>query len=119
MDQFRQFFIGNLKNHYLDFNGKANRSQFWYFVLFVFIFSVTATIIDVYLINPALGMDMAEATKGGFLQWIFGIAMFIPLFAIKIRRLHDIGKSGWYILLNFIPVIGTLILIYFYIQKSE
>jgi uncharacterized membrane protein YhaH (DUF805 family) len=119
MDKFQRFFIGNLKNHFFDFSGKANRSQFWYFVLFVFIFSIVATLSDVYLINPALGMNMEEATKGGFLQVIFAVVMFIPLLAIKIRRLHDIGKSGWFILLNFIPVVGTFILIYFYVQKSE
>ncbi len=81
---------------YADFDGRARRTEYWMFVLYNIIFSVAANILD-YL----LGTDYVF---GG----IYGLAMIIPSLAVTVRRLHDINKSGWMILVLFIPVIGII-----------
>ena len=50
---------------------------------------------------------------------LFGLATILPALAASVRRLHDIGKSGWWVLLHLIPVIGFLVMLYFYLQPSE
>ena len=89
-----KYFLYCLK-HYADFNGRARRSEFWYFQLFnVLIF------IGIYLIIMAIkrviGIDL------GFLRAVYPIALFIPNFAVTARRLHDMNRSGWWQLLTII-----------------
>ena len=75
--------------------------------------------LDTFVVNPMLGMSATEAGRGGILQMIFALGVLIPSIAIGIRRLHDIGKSGWWLLLALIPILGGLVLIYFFVQKSK
>ena len=81
--------------HYADFNGRASRSEFWYFQLFNVL-----TFIGIYLIIVAIkivtGIDL------GFLIFAYPIALFIPNFAVTARRLHDTNRSGWWQLLTII-----------------
>ncbi len=84
---------------YADFNGRARRSEYWYFFLFNIIALMVAAGID-----SLYGMPV--------LYGIYALASFIPGLAVAIRRLHDTDKSGWFILIALIPLIG-LILIYF------
>ena len=93
MEQFNQYFIDTLKNKYADFNGKATRSQFWYFVLFSVLVIIVSKIIDTYVINPMLGMNVEQASLGGLLQVPVTLALLVPFIAICVRRLHDIRKS--------------------------
>ncbi len=72
------------------------------FSLFVIIISVALSLIEVQ-----------------FLMYIFTLAILIPNIAITVRRLHDIGKSGWWYFIGFIPLIGWLVMIYFLVQKSQ
>lgn len=90
---------------YVDFNGRARRSEYWYFVLFNFIVSLVAGFID-----GALGL--------GFLGLVAGLALLLPGIAVSIRRLHDIGKSGWWVLIALIPLVGWIILIVFACQAG-
>ena len=120
MEQFNQYFIDTLKNRYADFNGRATRTQYWYFVLFYILLSIVFMLIDTYVINPTmLGMNELEAARGGFLQMFFALALIIPSIAIGVRRLHDIGKNGWWMLISLVPIIGLLVLLYFFVQKSK
>ena len=119
MEQFNTYFIDTIKNRYAKFDGRATRSEYWYFVLFYFIISIVAAVLDTFVINPMLGATPEEAAAGGFLQVIMALALLIPSIALGIRRLHDIGKSGWWLLIGFIPIIGLLVLIYFYVQDSQ
>ena len=119
MEQFSRYFIDTLKNRYAKFDGRATRSEYWYFVLFYFIFSFITSLIDMWVINPMLGATAQEAAQGGILQIILALGLLVPSIAIGIRRLHDIGKSGWWMLIGFIPIIGFLVLIYFYVQDSQ
>jgi len=119
LKNFNHYFINILKNKYLDFNGKATRSEYWYFILFYVLISIVLHLLDTYTINPMLGMTTTEAAQGGLLQMLFALALLLPLIAIGIRRLHDIKKSGWWMLLVVIPIIGFLILLFFFVQESQ
>ena len=119
MEQFNTYFIDTIKNRYAKFDGRATRSEYWYFILFYFIFSIIAAILDSLVINPMLGASSTEAGQGGILQMLFALGLLIPSIALGIRRFHDIGKSGWWMLIGFIPILGLLALIYFYVQDSQ
>ena len=119
MEQFNRYFLDTLKNRYAKFDGRASRSEFWYFVLFYFIANLILALVDAFVINPMLGATPAQAGQGGFLQIIFALALLVPSIAIAVRRLHDIGKSGWWYLIAFIPVIGLLVLLYFFVLNSQ
>jgi len=119
MENFNHYFVDTLKNRYADFNGKATRSEYWYFILFYVLMSIAFALVDVFVLNPMLGMNTQEASQGGILQMIFALALLVPSIAIAVRRFHDINMSGWWILLGLIPVLGFFALIYFFVQKSK
>jgi uncharacterized membrane protein YhaH (DUF805 family) len=119
MGTFNQYFIDTIKNKYADFNGRATRSEYWYFVLFYFILSVIARVIDITLVNPQLSLSPEIAQQGTVITGLFSLALLLPQIAVGIRRLHDIGKSGWWYLLILIPILGWLVLIYFYTQDTQ
>lgn len=91
---------------YATFSGRASRSEYWYWVLFIVIASVAANIVDASLDTGVFGA-------------LVGLALFVPNLAVAIRRLHDIGKSAWNILWALIPLLGTIYLIYLYVQPSQ
>ena len=95
-----------LKEKYANFNGRARRSEYWYFFLFMFI------------VNLALqSTTLISETLGGLLVLVFSLAVFIPSLAVAVRRLHDSNKSAWYLLIGLIPLIN-LVFIYFMAQKG-
>ena len=83
------------------------------FVLFNVIFAVAAMILD-----NVLGLASKELGYGP-IYGIYALVMILPSLAVAARRLHDIGKSGWFLLLGLIPVVGGLILLYFMVQPSK
>ncbi len=89
-----------------DFDGKSNIKEFWMAVLINFIVSVLLGIV-----GNVVGFDLL----GG----LYGLAVIIPFVALAIRRLHDTGRSGWYLLWWFLPFIGWIILILAWIKPSE
>ena len=91
---------------YAQISGRASRSEYWWFVLFTAIASAAAGVLDVFF-------------PGDLLQSLFGIATFIPGIALGIRRMHDIGKSGWWLLIGLIPIIGWIVLIVWLATKSD
>lgn len=105
MDQFINYYVGVLKK-YADFNGRARRREYWSFALVSFLVSIALSIVD-----GMLGT--------AFLASIYGLAVLLPGIAVTVRRLHDIGKTGWLALVALIPFIGWLVLLYFMIQDSE
>ncbi|SFV61680.1 Integral membrane protein [hydrothermal vent metagenome] len=119
MEQFNRYFLDTIKNRYAQFDGRASRSEFWYFALFYFLADLVAAVIDAFVLSPMLGMTPEQISQGGYLQMILVLGLFIPSIALAVRRLHDIGKSGWWYLLVFIPFIGWVVLIYFYVLDSQ
>ncbi len=97
---------------YTDFNGRARRKEYWMFVLFNIIFSIIAVSID-----NITGLAM-EPLGYGPIYIVYGLFVLLPGIAVSIRRLHDIGKSGWILLVALIPFIGAIWLIVLYATDS-
>lgn len=91
---------------YADFNGRARRQEFWMFVLFNIIFSMVAGALD-----AAIG-------SWGAIGGVYGLVVLIPGIAVSVRRLHDIGKSGWMLLVGLIPLIGQIWLIVLFAMEG-
>ena len=79
--------------NYANFSGRARRSEYWYFVLMNMIISTVTMVIDKVL-DVKFGVNL-----------LYGIAVFIPTLSVSVRRLHDIGKSGWILLISYIAII--------------
>ena len=106
------FFLDALKQ-YADFSGRATRQQYWMFYLFYLIIYLALTVIEI-----TLGLYDKEVDMGLFTT-IFMLGLLIPSLAILARRLHDIGRTGWWILLIVIPFVGALVLLIFAVLDSE
>ena len=124
MNYFNAYFIDVLKKRYVQFYGRAPRREFWYFILFSIIGRLLLSIIDgIVGLTFILGIDpQGTPVQVGILSMLFSLGLILPSIAIAIRRLHDIGKSGWWYLLAIIPfvnVIGIFVLIYFFITPSQ
>ena len=86
---------------YSDFESSSSRKEYWMFVLFNIVFSSLASII-----SPKISM-------------LYSLFIFIPALAVTVRRLHDVGKSGWMLLIIFIPLIGPIWLLYLLSKKGD
>lgn len=96
---------------YCRFQGRSSRSEYWWWVLFVAILSFCIGIIEGIL---GFSMTAVQTTSG-----ILSLALLLPGLGLSVRRLHDIGKSGWWILLGFIPLVGAIVLIIWFAQNSQ
>ena len=106
------WYLKVLKN-YANFSGRARRKEYWFFVLFNVIFAFVAMLLD-----NLLGLAIEDVGYGPF-YILYSLAMLIPGIAVSVRRLHDIGKSGWYILLALIPCVGGIILLVFDLTPGD
>jgi uncharacterized membrane protein YhaH (DUF805 family) len=102
-----------LTQKYADFNGRARRSEFWYFVLFSFIVSIVG-----FAIDRLLGTDDTFGNNG-LVRSILGLALLVPSLAVGARRLHDTDRSGWLQLLALIPLVGIILLIVWWAGDSK
>ncbi|MFE0778041.1 DUF805 domain-containing protein [Streptomyces sp. NPDC058861] len=100
-------------NWYLDvlkkyavFSGRARRKEFWMFTLFNFIAAVILSILD-----NVLGIQI--------LSLIYTLAVFLPALGVSVRRLHDTGRSGWWILIALVPIVGFITLLVFNCLEGE
>jgi len=102
---------------YADFSGRARRKEFWMFILFNMIFAVLAMVLD-NLLGTTFEL-LGESLGYGWLYMFYGLAILLPSLAVGVRRLHDIGKSGWNYLLALIPLVGAIILIVWFCRDSQ
>lgn len=86
---------------YADFDGRASRSEMWWWVLFVFLASAAASMI------------------GNLVSGLFSLAVLLPNIAVAARRLHDTNRSGWLQLVLLIPLIGWILMIYWCVQEAR
>jgi len=107
-------FVDYWKN-YFNFKDRTSRKDFWMTILFIFIISFV-----IGLIFPG-----TSSTSGNSFEYhasvvasIWSLATFIPSLAMEVRRLHDINKSGWWVLIELVPIVGIIVLLVFYCSKS-
>lgn len=93
-------------DHYAKFDGRASRPAFWWWVLFVVLVSVGANIIDLVIGAPVFSA-------------ILGLGLLLPNLSVSIRRLHDTDRTGWWVLIWLIPLVGWIVLLVFYLQQGD
>ena len=105
------WYMGVLKN-YVGFSGRARRKEYWMFTLFNLIILIVLSIVDRFTgtLNPSAGI--------GLLSGIYSLAVILPSIAVAVRRLHDTSRTGWWMLLVFVPFVGGLILLVFMLLDS-
>ena len=99
-----------LTNNYVGFSGRASRSEYWFWVLFTMIVSVVTGIMDSFIFGSEYGT--------GTISNIAAVIYFLPGLAVWVRRLHDVGKSGWWIL-SSILILPVLLLLYWLIIEGD
>ena len=92
--------------NYVNFHGRSTRAEYWWFFLFTFTLSIVTQIIDSF---SSLGVT----------NFISSLIVLLPSLAVGVRRLHDIGKSGWWLLLWFAVIVGWVILLVWSVRKSD
>jgi len=98
---------------YAVFEGRAGRKEYWFFILFNILISMALGYVDWLTgnINPETGL--------GILSGIYALGVMIPGMAVSVRRLHDTDRSGWWLLITFVPVIGAIVFLYFMVLDSN
>ena len=99
-------------NKYATFTGRSRRSEYWFFGLFYLIFVVALAFVD------GLAGTYDQASGAGLFSSIFALALFIPSLAVAVRRLHDTDRSGWWLLISLIPLIGAIVILVFVLMDS-
>ncbi|HBK56024.1 MAG TPA: DUF805 domain-containing protein [Xanthomonadales bacterium] len=97
---------------YAVFSGRARRKEYWFFMLFSVLISIALMVLD-----TSIGL----ATDGGIylgFYLLFSLAILLPSLAVAVRRLHDGDRTGWWVLIGFVPLIGALVLLVFMVQDG-
>lgn len=95
---------------YVTFSGRATRAEFWWFWLFVTLATTAGSLIDKFVFGVPGG--------DGWVSGLAGLALFLPSISVAVRRLHDIGRSGWWWWLALIPFVGWIVLLVWHCQPS-
>ena len=93
--------VSSVLGKYVGFTGRASRSEYWYWILFYVLALIVAIVIDRMLFGFAI------------LQSILSLALLLPSIAVAIRRLHDLDRSGWWVLLAFVPIANIVLIVWF------
>ncbi|MDE5645431.1 MAG: DUF805 domain-containing protein [Muribaculaceae bacterium] len=100
-----------LAQNYCNFSGRASRSEYWWYVLFTMILGV--------VIGFVLGIFGAGSTAVSVIQGLVSLALLLPGLGLCVRRLHDISKSGWWIFISLVPLLGAILLIIWFCKPSD
>lgn len=104
-------------SRYSDFTSRASRTEYWNYVFINLLFSLMTIAIDQILGTTFTFMGVPVFY--GYTYALYALIVFIPGLAVGVRRLHDVGKSGWYYLLIFLPVIGFIWLLVLFVTRSQ
>lgn len=108
-----EWYLDVLKNKYAQFTGRARRLEYWYFALFNVIASIVLAVLD------GLFGTFNTATGAGLLSGLYALAVLVPSLAVAVRRLHDTDRTGWWLLIALVPVIGVIVLLVFMLIDSQ
>ncbi|REE56267.1 uncharacterized membrane protein YhaH (DUF805 family) [Paenibacillus taihuensis] len=97
---------GKVISNYVGFTGRARRKEYWMFLLFNIIISIILGIIE-------------GISGSGLLSKLYSLFIFLPSLAVTVRRLHDTGKSGWWVLIGLVPIVGFIVLLIFTCLDSD
>lgn len=110
-------------NKYATFTGRARRSEYWWFTVCYyalgFIFNIAQLGMYVQLMSGELSYNNPSYTIMLMASVVIGLGLFLPALAVTVRRLHDIGKSGWNLLWSLIPIVGVIIVLVWMCQDSD
>tara|TARA_B100000941_G_scaffold97865_1_gene68227 strand:- start:200 stop:595 length:396 start_codon:yes stop_codon:yes gene_type:complete len=110
-----EIYLKVIKENYVNFNGRARRKEFWMFQLFLIIITGICTVLD-NVLGTVLTVDASPVGLGlivlpyGWLYFLCGIFHFLPSLSVLVRRLHDVGKSGWWYFIGLIPIVNFWLL---------
>ena len=105
--------------NYANFNGRARRSEFWYFNLFNGIIYLIFLLLILFVASGANNGAYGTAIIGLYIGYsLYSLVTFIPSLSVAVRRLHDIDKSGWFYLIGFVPLIGQILLIIWFATEG-
>ena len=105
-----------LMNNFANWDGRASRSEYWWFILFYVIVGAIAEAID----RIVFGSDATDpAAIQMSISLIAGLALFFPTLCVTVRRLHDLGKSGWWLFIILIPLLGVIVFLVFMATEGE
>jgi uncharacterized membrane protein YhaH (DUF805 family) len=99
--------------HFADFKGRARRKEYWMFLLINTLISGVLLMLDIFIGLSSNGLGF------GFFSIAFALAVISPNYAVAVRRLHDVGKSGWMLLIAFIPLIGVIWLLVLFVSEGN
>lgn len=90
---------------YAEFDGRSGRPEFWWFTLWNVLITAVVYIVGIVVLGSGTGVVLAD---------LYGLLVLLPSLGVEIRRLHDTDRTGWWILLAFIPIVGVIVLIVFW-----
>ena len=97
---------------YADFSGRASRREYWWFVLFTTLASLILAVVD-----SALGTFNDQAGMG-MLGGLYALLVLLPTIGVQVRRLHDVDRSGWWLLIYLVPLVGMIVIFVFACMKG-
>ncbi|MFG2048276.1 DUF805 domain-containing protein [Micromonospora sp. NPDC048935] len=104
--------IKSVLSQYVGVSGRARRSEYWWFALFTLLVSIVAAILD-----SSLGLTF-EGSSTGVIGLIASLVLLLPSLAVAVRRLHDTDRTGWWLLIALVPVVGAIVLIVFFVLEG-
>jgi uncharacterized membrane protein YhaH (DUF805 family) len=115
--------VKSVYSKYATFSGRARRSEYWWWALYMLITGAVVGVIEYSLglgtgVVGSGGGEFSATYNGGPLSGIWSLAHLLPGLGVAVRRLHDTDRSGWWLLIVLIPLIGFLILLYFLVTKG-
>ena len=110
-----EIYLKVIKENFVNFNGRARRKEFWMFQLFLIIIATICIVLD-NILGTVLAVDAGPVGLGlivlpyGWLYFLCGVFHFLPSLSVLVRRLHDVGKSGWWYFIGLIPIVNFWLL---------
>lgn len=110
--------IKSFWSNYSTFKGRSRRSEYWWIQLFLVLTNLAVAAIDLALMDGDVDRFIANG-GGGIVGLVWILVTIVPALAVLVRRLHDTGKSGWWVLIGFVPFVGTIVLFVFSVLDSD